>query len=324
MSYGIADVVARLYSVPPDEFMGERIEAVERAKAAGDGQLAAQISKLRKPSLAAWLVNLLAHQRPELIDELLALGDELRAAQRELRGSQLRDLSLRRRTTVAALIREARALAVAAGRPVPEKMPLAEVEQTLTAALADSDTADEVRAGRLTRPREYAGFGETPRPQLRLLHGGRSDRTDRGDRSRDREQVTPDRRTPPSTKKPGATKQSKQPKQPSAGTTSRAEQDQRAEQERRAEEQRRVEEARRAEEERRIAERMAVVERAKAVKAARRELLAASQQLMDARTAHQAAERTLAATARAVSAAQDRVDKLQAVLKKLDSGEPAR
>jgi hypothetical protein len=167
-----ADVVARLYCVPPDEFIAERDDAVGAAKRAGDRELAARIGRLRKPTIAAWLVNLLSHQRPDLIGELLALGDELRAAQRELRGDALRQLSLRRRATISALAREARDLAVAAGRPVRDKLPLAEVEQTLTAALADAYIAGEVRAGTLTKPMDYAGFGELPRPRLRLLKGG--------------------------------------------------------------------------------------------------------------------------------------------------------
>jgi hypothetical protein len=168
----LTDVVARLYSVPPDEFIAERDVAVGAAKRAGRRDLAVRIGKLRKPTIAAWLVNLLSHQRPDLIGDLLALGDELRDAQRELRGEALRELSLRRRATISALAREARELAVAAGRPVRDKLPLAEVEQTLTAALADAYVAGEVRAGTLTRPLDYAGFGELPRPRLRLLKGG--------------------------------------------------------------------------------------------------------------------------------------------------------
>lgn len=168
----LADVVARLYSVPPEEFIAERDVAVGAAKRTGRRDLADRIGKLRKPTIAAWLVNLLSHQRPDLIGELLVLGDELRDAQRELRGEALRELSLRRRATISALAREARELAVAAGRPVRDKLPLAEVEQTLTAALADAYVAGEVRAGTLTRPLDYAGFGELPRPRLRLVKGG--------------------------------------------------------------------------------------------------------------------------------------------------------
>src|SRR5687768_1394812 len=107
----LAAVVARLYAVPPEDFVAVRSEEVARARKARDTGLAAAIGKLRKPTLAAWLVNLLAHERPDLVAELLELAAELRDAQRELRGAELRELSTRRRATVGALAKEAARLA---------------------------------------------------------------------------------------------------------------------------------------------------------------------------------------------------------------------
>jgi hypothetical protein len=279
VTYGLTDVIAHLYTVPPDEFIAERAVAVDRAKAAGDRALAGQIAKLRKPSLAAWLVNLLSHQRPHLIGELFALGAELRDAQRELRGAELRELSLRRRATVAALVKEARELAVGAGRPVREKLPLAEVEQTLTAALADGYLAEEVRAGRLTKPLEYAGFGETPRPRLRLVHGGRAT-------------------APPAPPAPPAPKTRTIEKRISSAAEERQ---------------------RRAEEARIVAERKAAMERARAMKAARRELLAASLQLVNAQAAREKAAKALAAAEEAMAEAEQRAELAKAEMEKFSS-----
>jgi DNA repair exonuclease SbcCD ATPase subunit len=163
-------VVERLYAAPPDGFVKARAAAAAEARAAGDERTAGEIGKLRKPTVAAWLVNLLALRRPDLIEELAQLSAALRAAQRELRGAELRELSAQRREAVSALVEEARALAI---REQPAlagaKLPLAEVGATLTAALADEEVAAIVRTGRLVRPVEYAGFGEVPRPQLRLV-----------------------------------------------------------------------------------------------------------------------------------------------------------
>ncbi|GAA0902800.1 hypothetical protein [Virgisporangium aurantiacum] len=166
------EVAAELYALPPEEFTAARGEAVAAARKSGDRELAGRIGGLRRPTVGAWLVNLLAHQRPDLVGELLALGEQMRSAQRNLRGDELRELSTQRRAMVSALARESRALAVAAGRGVRAVLPLGEVENTLTAALADPEVAEEVRLGRLVKPIEYAGFGEQPRPQLRLVHGG--------------------------------------------------------------------------------------------------------------------------------------------------------
>jgi hypothetical protein len=164
------DLVRRLYEAPPDGFVAARSAAIADARRAGDKQAARRLGELRKPTVAAWLVNLLALRRPDLLDELTELAASLRAAQRELHGDQLRELSTRRRQAVSALVAEARRLATEADPTVSAgKLPLAEVETTLTAALADADVAEQVRSGRLIRAATYAGFGEVPRPRLRLV-----------------------------------------------------------------------------------------------------------------------------------------------------------
>ncbi|MEV0397740.1 hypothetical protein [Polymorphospora rubra] len=171
---GVADdIEQRLYTVPPDRFVAVRDEAVAAARAAGDRDAARRIARLRKPTVAAWLVNLLAINRPELLADLVELAAALRTAQRELRGGQLRELSNQRRGAVNALVAAARDLARAAEPAVAAgKLPLPEVEATLNAALSDEEVAELVRSGRLIRAVSYAGFGEVPRPQLRLLTGG--------------------------------------------------------------------------------------------------------------------------------------------------------
>ncbi|GAB3969300.1 hypothetical protein V1634_20870 [Plantactinospora veratri] len=167
------DLVERLYAAPPDGFVAARSEAVAAARAGGDPATAREIAKLRKPTVAAWLVNLLALRRPELMAELVELSAALRGAQRELRGDRLRELSAQRRGVVGALVGQARALAEEADpRLAAGKLPLAEVEATLNAALADVEVAEQARSGRLVRATSYAGFGEVPRPQLRLIVGG--------------------------------------------------------------------------------------------------------------------------------------------------------
>ncbi|MEU8296639.1 hypothetical protein AB0C04_05055 [Micromonospora sp. NPDC048909] len=168
-----AELVRQLYSTPPDRFVAARDAAAAEARGAGDPAAARQIARLRRPTVAAWLVNLLAIRRPELVADLVQLAEALRTAQRELRGPRLRELSAQRRAVVGALVAEVRKLAAGeAGAPSAGKLPLAEVEATLNAALADTEVAEQIQAGRLLRAASYAGFGETPRPQLRLVTGG--------------------------------------------------------------------------------------------------------------------------------------------------------
>ncbi|MEU7652002.1 hypothetical protein AB0C42_00305 [Micromonospora taraxaci] len=177
MSGPSTELVQQLYRTPPDRFVAARDAAVAEARRAGDATTARQLARLRRPTVAAWLVNLLAIRRPELVADLVQLADALRTAQRELRGPRLRELSAQRRAVVGALVVEVRKLAAAEPEAPPVgRLPLAEVEATLNAAFSDAEVAEQVRAGRLLRAASYAGFGEVPRPQLRLVTGDEEER----------------------------------------------------------------------------------------------------------------------------------------------------
>ena len=107
------ELIRRMYEAPPDGFVAARSAAIADAKKAGDKDTVKRLTALRKPTVAAWLVNLLALRRPELIDELVELATALREAQRGLKGDEMRELSNQRRQIVSALVTEARKLAVA-------------------------------------------------------------------------------------------------------------------------------------------------------------------------------------------------------------------
>src|SRR5690606_41247732 len=79
----IPEQVAReLYVVPPRRFVERRDAAAARARAAGDPQLARAIARLRRPTVAAWLVNLLAHPPPDLVAGPADLAAGLQARRR--------------------------------------------------------------------------------------------------------------------------------------------------------------------------------------------------------------------------------------------------
>jgi hypothetical protein len=146
------DAVAdELYGLRPEEFVAARDRRALDARKAGDQALAKEIGALRRPSLAAWVSNLLVRRQREEIEPLLGLGEELRRAHRELDGPQLRKLARRQSEVIGTLGRQARRLAAQAGRPVGEGVQR-EIEETLHAVLADPKAAREWAAGRLVKP----------------------------------------------------------------------------------------------------------------------------------------------------------------------------
>lgn len=153
------DAVAdELYALPPSEFVAARGKRSKQARAEGDAGLAAAITKLRKPTVGAWLANLLVRERADDVGRLIELGGQLRAAQRELAGDTLRTLSTRRRESITALRAAGLALGRRAGVPVGEAA-AGELEATLEASVADPDAADTLCAGRLASALHYAGTG---------------------------------------------------------------------------------------------------------------------------------------------------------------------
>jgi outer membrane biosynthesis protein TonB len=152
---GLDAAADALYALPRDEFTPARDDRVRAAKAAGDKSLAGQLGKLRRPTVAAWLVNNLARRRPEELAELAALGETMRTAHQRLDGPALRRLSEQRRELVNALGRSIRELAGAAGEEVSDAVGR-ELDGMLSTALADPAATRALASGRLSSPKELA------------------------------------------------------------------------------------------------------------------------------------------------------------------------
>ncbi|MFF6914036.1 hypothetical protein [Streptomyces sp. NPDC012466] len=151
-------VADELYALRPEEFTAARASAMASARTAGDRELAERIRTLRKPSLAAWVSNLLVRSSPGEVEPLLRLGEGLRQAHQDLDGAQLRELSRRQHALIRALSVQARQLAEEAGHPIGESVQR-EVENTLHAVLADPEAAQAWASGRLAKPLSAAvGF----------------------------------------------------------------------------------------------------------------------------------------------------------------------
>jgi hypothetical protein len=152
----LATIARELYALDPGEFTAARNAAARQAKAT-DAVRAGEVAALRKPSPAAWLVNLLARHRADALDAVLRLGERMRVAQEQLDRAELGRLGAERRAAVAALAREGASLAAERGRP-PTASVLGELEQTLQAATTDASAAAAVRSGLLMRALRATGF----------------------------------------------------------------------------------------------------------------------------------------------------------------------
>ncbi len=149
-------VADRLYAVPAEAFTEQRNQA---AKEAGDKELTAAIKKLKKPSVAAWAVNLLVRRESDQIDSVLELAESLRAAAEALDGDELRALTRQRRQLTTALAGSARALARDAGVRLTGPV-VDQVEGVLNAAMLDPVAAKAVRTGRVLTAFTSTGLGD--------------------------------------------------------------------------------------------------------------------------------------------------------------------
>jgi hypothetical protein len=154
----VDEVADRLYGMPLEEFTPER-DAAAKALRRDDRDAAAEVARLPKPGAGPWAVNVLARRRPELRDELLEAGEQLRAAQDAAiagRGAdELRAATTRERAAVDALLDAAAKL-----RPGGRKLSAQAVDRlrrTLHAAAGDDEVRAALAAGRLVGDAEGGG-----------------------------------------------------------------------------------------------------------------------------------------------------------------------
>lgn len=146
----LGDVLVDLYLQAPADFVPVRTERMRAAREQGNADQARQIGRLPKPSASAWLINLLSARRSAEIDQIVELGSAMREAEKDLAAADLRLLGKQRLLLIRSIARLGRDLAAEAGHRISAAA-LAEVEQTLQAAMSDQAAADAVRSGRLVR-----------------------------------------------------------------------------------------------------------------------------------------------------------------------------
>jgi len=149
----VDEEIERLFALAPEEFIAARDEAARRLRDDGDADGAKRLKSLRRPSVAAWAINQLRRRSSDELEQLLAVGDELRKGQRRalsgLKAQDLREVGARRRAARGRLLAAAENILRERGDAGPH---LDEVAATLDAAVVDEDAATLVRAGQLSKP----------------------------------------------------------------------------------------------------------------------------------------------------------------------------
>jgi hypothetical protein len=154
----LLSIAEELYSLPPGEFTGTRNQWVKQTRADGDRELATRVGDLRKPSVAAWVVNMMMRHQGDEMAQVLDLGASLRQAQSDLDGDALRELTRQRRQLTTVVTRQGRSLAGDLGQKVTDAV-ADQVQETLHAAMVDEDAAAAVRSGMLVSALAATGVG---------------------------------------------------------------------------------------------------------------------------------------------------------------------
>ncbi|WP_323742560.1 hypothetical protein [Nocardioides islandensis] len=157
MSDDLLDIADELYGLPMNDFTPARDAKAKELKGT---ELAGPVKALKKPSLAAWVVNMLVRHETEQVDQVLAVGAALRDAATSLDGKEMRELTKQRRQLTNAVTARARGVASSLGVKVTQSV-ADQVEDSLTAAMLDPDCAKALRSGLLVAAMAATGVGES-------------------------------------------------------------------------------------------------------------------------------------------------------------------
>jgi hypothetical protein len=150
-----------LYAADLADFVAERKRLAKELRDAGNAEDAQELAKLRKPTVAAWVLNQLARRNRREVDLLLHAGHRLREAQAgALRGKEKEAFDQARKTesdALRVLAREAGHL-LASERGGASASVLNQVAESLRAAAISEHGRELLARGRFAEPMQSEGF----------------------------------------------------------------------------------------------------------------------------------------------------------------------
>ncbi len=153
------EALDRLYAAPVEEFTATRNALAKELS--GDKEAAAAVKALKKPNLAAWALNQLTRQHSDKLEELFAVTDKLRTAQRRVlsggKAADLRKATDARNEVVARLTKLTESILTGSGHGASSTA-LSAISDSLVAIASDEEGAELLRQGRLTRELDRSMF----------------------------------------------------------------------------------------------------------------------------------------------------------------------
>jgi hypothetical protein len=154
----LEEEISALYAGERDAFVASRDALAKRLRKDGDKEAAGRVKALRKPTVAAWAVDRLAHEAAKDVRALLDSVEELRAAQEAAVGgdaARFREASAAHRDALDRLVETARAALGDEG----SEATIDKVRETLQTASLDDDARGALARGRLEKELGGGGFG---------------------------------------------------------------------------------------------------------------------------------------------------------------------
>jgi hypothetical protein len=140
-----------LFEVDPNDFVKTRDAIARELKASGDTAAAADVKKLRRPSVPVWALNQVARNHSDVVDQLLAAAGAARDAQAQAisgRGADaLRSAGAAQRDAIDAVAAAAATVITESGRAADPQA--RDIENALLIIVASEPLSDRLRDGTL-------------------------------------------------------------------------------------------------------------------------------------------------------------------------------
>ena len=188
----MADLLDRLYAASLDDFVAVRRDVAKELKDAGEAERAAEVAKLRKPSVAVWALNQAARRDPKAAKALARAAVKVADVQARRTRGDLRGAQESLRDVAGSLVDGAEEALREAGRSVPDTLGH-RLHELLRAVAADPASREALAAGQLGEEPELGGFsalgalGSAPAPERPARKAAKPTKAEEARRRRDEE-----------------------------------------------------------------------------------------------------------------------------------------